>query len=227
MSDSEAAVFAALARQLASESDAEAILRRITQASVANIAGAQHAGVTMISQQSATTPVATDDLVRTVDHRQYTAGEGPCLSAALGEELVVRVDDLQNDSRWPAFAAAIADLPVRSMLSFQLYTPRGAIGALNVYAPSTAAFTDPSVHIGTLLAAHAAAAASAALINDSLRTALKSRDVIGQAKGILMERFKIDSAEAFDLLIAASQRSHRKLRDVADTLAATGELVIE
>ena len=75
-----------------------------------------------------------------------------------------------------------------------------------------------------MLAAHAAVAMKAERVESNLRTALASRDVIGQAKGILMERYKIDQMRAFDMLVVASQQSHRKLRDIADELAATGEL---
>lgn len=171
--------------------------------------------------------MATDDLVREVDRQQYTTKQGPCLSAARDTESVVLVNDLQTDSRWPAFSAAIADLPVKAMLSFQLYTDRGTLGALNLYAARAGAFNAESVHVGTLLAAHAAATAASALQNANLLIALNSRDVIGQAKGILMERYKITADEAFDLLIAASQRSQRKLHAVAAELADTGELTID
>ena len=139
----------------------------------------------------------------------------------------MQVADLSTDDRWPEFAAAAVHLGVRSMLSFQLYTDADTIGALNIYAAGPNAFTDDSVRTGTLLATHAAVAAVAAAESGHMRIALQSRDVIGQAKGILMERFRITAEQAFDLLIAASQNSHRKLNEVAAELAATGELSLD
>lgn len=239
-------LLADLARQLASEDDRAGVLARVVAASLTQIDGAEHAGITELTRNGVTTPVATDDLVHQIDQQQYTIGEGPCLSAALEGQHTVCVDDLRTDTRWPQFSAAVTSLGVRSMLSFQLYTGaetssgpvrRGSgasggsnrievIGALNIYAGSAAAFTDESVHNGTLLAAHAAVAAAAADTTNNLRIALQSRDMIGQAKGILMERFKLTPEQAFDLLITASQNTNRKLRDLAEHLSATGELPV-
>jgi GAF domain-containing protein len=156
---------------------------------------------------------------------QYSTGEGPCLRAAADHEAVVIVDDLTTDTRWPVFSPSAISHGIRSMLSLHLYTDRDSIGALNIYARQPHAFTPHSVRTGVLLAAHSAAAIAAATLSADLRIALESRDVIGQAKGMLMERNKITSTEAFDLLITASQHSNRKLRDVAAELTDAGALV--
>jgi transcriptional regulator with GAF, ATPase, and Fis domain len=232
MARPQAELFAQLSRELAAEADREGVLRRVVHASVAQIDGAEHAGITVLSQKAVSTPITTGGLVREIDKHQYATGEGPCLTAALQHEPIVRSDDLSTDSRWPRFAPAAVSLGVRSMLSFQLYTDSGTgehdtIGALNIYAAEPDSFSDDSVHIGTLLAAHAAVAAAAAAKNTNLRIALQTRDTIGQAKGILMERYKITGDQAFDLLIAASQRTHRKLKDIAADLAATGALAAD
>ena len=220
---------AALARELGAETDVDAVWGRVVAASLSQVEGADHAGITLLSQKSVSTPVASDDLVRVIDQRQYAIGQGPCLTAARDQQAVVHAPDLATDTRWPEFGAAVADLDVRSMLSFQLYTETGpattTIGALNIYSATSHAFTDDSVHTGTLLAAHAAVAVAAATKSSNLRIALDTRDTIGQAKGVLMERYKITAAQAFDLLIAASQRSNSRLKDVAAHLADTGELV--
>lgn len=215
---------AEFARDLGSEQELAVVWRRVVAASVNKIVGAEHAGVTQISDRSASTPVCTDELVHAVDRHQYASGEGPCLSAAIHHEPMVRVADLRTDQRWPRFSAAVAGLPVRSILSFRLYTREDSFGALNLYSCHTDAFTDESVQTGTLLAAHAAAVAAHAVQSANLRVALVSRDVIGQAKGILMERHKLTGNEAFDLLITASQHTHRKLHEIATYLAETGEL---
>ncbi|QGK68302.1 ANTAR domain-containing protein [Allosaccharopolyspora coralli] len=225
-------LLATLARQLAAEDDVDAVLRRTVQTSLTQIEGAERAGITMTTRGSVSTPVASDELVCVLDKHQYSTGEGPCLSAAFEHEPVIRVDDLSTDRRWVEFSTAVAHLGVRSMLSFQLYTTdAGAhattLGALNIYAEAPYAFTDDAVHIGTLLAAHAAVAATAAAEQANLRIALQSRDVIGQAKGVLMERFKLTPEQAFDLLIAASQHTNQKLREVAEHLTTTGQLPTE
>ena len=137
------------------------------------------------------------------------------------------VDDLTTDERWPVFTAGAVDFGIRSMLSLHLYTDRESFGALNIYARQRHAFTPDSVATGVLLAAHCAVAIAATTASANLRIALESRDVIGQAKGILMERHKITPTEAFDLLITASQHSHRKLRDIAAHLTETGALTLE
>lgn len=221
-------LLAKLARQLAAEDDRSAVLTRVIDASITQIDGAEHAGITEITRDGVTTPVATSDVVLAVDTQQYTIGEGPCLDAAMEDESVVRVDDLRSDQRWPEFSEAAADLGIRSMLSFRLYTGAedtdNTIGALNIYASAPNVFNDESVHTGTLLATHAAIAATAAATTSNLRLALQSRDTIGQAKGILMERFKLTSEQAFDLLIAASQHAHIKLNEIAEQLVTTGEL---
>ena len=213
-----------LARELMAEDTLDALLQRVVDASIANVEGAEHAGVTILTESSVTTPAASDDLVIEIDRRQYGTGQGPCLTAALEQLTVVRVPDLAVDPRWPAFTAAVEDLDVRSVLSFQLYTGEDTIGALNLYASGVDAFTDESVYTGQLLAAHAAVAAVAAEKSGQLRSALRSRDVIGQAKGILMERYKITADQAFEVLIQASQRSNRKLHVVAEDLTTTGQL---
>jgi transcriptional regulator with GAF, ATPase, and Fis domain len=222
---SDADLLAGLARQLSVQPDLDSLWDRVVHATVAQVDGAEHAGITLLSRMSVSTATATSDLVRRVDEQQYQIGEGPCLTAALQRQPIVRTDDLSTDPRWPQFAEAATALGVRSAVSYQLYTDRDTIGALNVYATRPHVFTGESVRLGDLLAAHAAIAAAAAMTSAGLRTALKSRDIIGQAKGILMNRHKITAEQAFDLLIRASQTANRKLVDIAATLTETGKLI--
>jgi GAF domain-containing protein len=225
MADQPADGLVALARSLAAEADLASVLSRVVEAAVTQIEGAEHAGITALSHRAASTPVASDPLVLAVDELQYSTGEGPCLSAAADHEAVVVVDDLTTDARWPVFSASAHSHGIRSMLSFHLYTDRDALGGLNLYSRSPHAFTPESVDAGVLLAAHSAVAIAAATTRTDFLAVLESRDVIGQAKGILMERRKITSTAAFDLLITASSHSNRKLRDVAAELIETGVLV--
>jgi GAF domain-containing protein len=217
---------AVLARSLAAEADLEGVLLRVLEASVTQIDGAEHAGVTAHSRRATSTLAASDDLALVIDNLQYRIGEGPCLSAAADHATAVIVDDLTTDARWPAFSAGALSHGIRSALSFHLYTDGDTIGALNVYARPPHAFSSDSVHTGALLAAHFSVAIAAATTSANLRLAMESRELIGQAKGMLMERFKITSTEAFDLLVTASQHQNRKLRDIAAELLDTGALIL-
>jgi hypothetical protein len=145
-----------------------------------------------------------------------------------------RSDDLVGDPRWPALGARISTLPVRSVLSVPVVDwarPDAAYCSINVYGATLRAFGEADVHVATLLAGHvsavaglAAAAGRARAEAHHLNLALEARDVIGQAKGILMAREGLTAAQAFEVLRSASQRTNRKLRDIADELTFTGRL---
>jgi GAF domain-containing protein len=217
-------LLARLARELDAEADLDRMLQRVVDATLTEIGGAEHAGITLAERNSVSTRVATSDLVRKVDKIQYDTGEGPCLQAVTDRIEVIRVDDLRRETRWAAFTPRAVKLGVAAVLAFNLYAHHEVLGALNIYATRPRPFTDDSVHMGSLLAAHAALGLAATRKELNLQEALESRDIIGQAKGILMERFKITSREAFDMLVIASQETHRKLRDLASELATTGTL---
>ena len=213
-----------LARELQADLTSEALLRHIVMAAVTEIPGAQHAAITLVTGKEFTTPAAFGELAERIDQAQYGTGEGPCLDAARHHK-TVRCDDLRIDGRWPRFARQAASLGVLSVLSFQLFAAGDSFGALNLYAAGPAAFDPDSESTGILLASHAALAMAAARTQAGLLTALDSREMIGQAKGILMERYKITGVQAFGLLVASSQAVNCKLRDVAGQLVATGELM--
>jgi GAF domain-containing protein len=224
MDGSTADLLAQLTRDLDSENEPARVLQRIVQVAVVEVDGTDYAGIMLLERGELKTPAATNDLVRVIDQDQHDAGEGPCMQAAMDHVEIVRADDLREDPRWPKFAERALAHGVGSMLSYQLYAREDNIGALNLYAEKARAFDDEAAHVGALLATHAAVALAATRTEANLRNALQSRDMIGQAKGILMERFKIDQAAAFELLVAVSQHTHRKLRDIADDLTSTGQL---
>jgi GAF domain-containing protein len=215
---------AQLARDLDSENDPARLLQRIVEVAVDEVDGADFAGIMLLERGELTTPAATSETVRLIDQDQHDAHEGPCMQAAIDKIEIVRVNDLRNDPRWPKFTERALAHGIASMLSYQLYARDDNLGALNLYAVQPSAFDDESAHVGSLLATHAAVALASTRTEANLRNALQSRDMIGQAKGILMERFKIDQAAAFELLVAISQHTHRKLRDIAEDLTSTGEL---
>jgi len=155
-----AELMATFARELAAENDLDGVLKRVVEAAVTRIAGAQHAGITIVDRRSVFTPAATNDLAREIERHLYAIGQGPCLAAAVEHQSIVRVDDLSADRRWSEFAAATAALGIGSMVCFRLNTDAETIGALNVYAGRTHAFSDDAIRAGTLLAAHVAVAAA-------------------------------------------------------------------
>ena len=213
-----------LAREMQADTTNEALLQRIVAAAVTEVPGTRYAGITLVTGKKVVTPAATNELVERIDQIQYTTGQGPCLDAAAHHE-TVRSDDLKAEDRWPRFARKTADLGVLSMLSFQLFVEAETFGALNFYADHANAFNSDSESTGMLLASHAALAMAAARTEEGLLAAMDNRDMIGQAKGILIERYKINEVQAFGLLVASSQAVNRKLRDVAGHLVTTGELL--
>lgn len=215
-----------LAREMRAETEIAPLWQRIAEAAVHEVSGAEHAGLSLVTRAGVITEAATDEVVIRLDQRQYELDEGPALSS-LREQITVRSHDLRQETRWPRFAAAAMEAGICSTLSVRLFVAEDSLGVLNVYATKPNVFTDHDESAALLLAAHAAIAMKGVKIETNLRAAVESRDVIGQAKGILMERFKVDQAEAFQMLVAASQGTNRKLRDVAELLATTGELKID
>ena len=216
-----------LARTLQGETDVQGTLEAMVRAAVELIPGVVEASISVARRQRGIeSRAASGELPRRVDRLQEDTGEGPCMDAAF-EERIVHVPDFRHEDRWPRFAPAALEAGATSMLAFQLYTDGDVLGALNVYGADFAAFTDESEEIGLLVAAHAAVAFADAQQVGHLHDALATRDLIGQAKGVLMERFKITPHEAFVLLTTASSQTNTKLRDVAEQLATTGVLAGE
>ena len=220
-----AETFAEVARALQSEPNVQHTLQRIVDLAVETIDGCDHAGVSLAQRREITTPAASDDVPGQVDAIQYETGEGPGLDA-IREHQVFQVDCLSEDRRWPQFSGRAArETGVQSMLCFRLFVEEHTLGALNLYSRTAAAFdAGDEVHaIGSVFAAHAALALSTAQHEEQMDQALASRDVIGQAKGILMARQGVTAEQAFDMLRRSSQGLNIKLRDLAERITYTGE----
>ncbi|MFF1382244.1 GAF and ANTAR domain-containing protein [Arthrobacter sp. NPDC058288] len=212
-----------LARELQQEQDTETILQIIVQAALELIPHVSEASISLVTgRRTIDSRAASGELPVKIDALQSEMGQGPCLEAAY-DERIVRVPDMSKDKRWPGFAQAAYDLGARSMLSIQLFVEGDKLGALNLYGQDVDVFDEESEQIGLLVAAHAAIAFSDAKEIAQLTQALDTRDLIGQAKGILMERFKITPQQAFLVLTRASSEANIKLRDVAQHLASSGE----
>lgn len=213
-----------LARELQADDDIEAVMARIVAAAVRELDSASAAAITLVDRKGQVVAmVPSDERARLIGLAQQRCRQGPCLETSR-DAVTLRCNDLRTDGRWPLWAAAAAGEGVRSVLSFQLFVQSDSMGALEIYADQPDAFDADAENTGLLLAAHAAIAMADRRKVESMHRALLSRDVIGQAKGILMERYKISPVAAFDLLIKSSQTTHLKLHDIADALATTGEL---
>lgn len=216
---------AQIARELrVAGEDQTSAMQRIAQAAVEAIEGAEYASVTLVSARGVlTTPVAVGDLARKCDSVQQQLGQGPCLDAAAGTETVVWVDDMATETRWPEFARAAASLGIAAMVCFTLFVSEdGSFGALNVHSTTPGSFDARARSLGELFAAHAAVEMASVYENDQIRTALTTRDTIGQAKGMLMQRYAIDDSQAFQLLARMSQERNIKLAVIAQHVIDAG-----
>ena len=219
-----AEVLGTLARDLEEQDDPDVLLTAIVAAAVDLVPGAEEGSISLVTARRRITSCgSTGELPVQVDAIQEEVGQGPCLDAAYDQH-TVRVGDLATEQRWPTFARRASAIGAASMLALQLYVQGDNLGALNLYARTPDAFTDESEQVGLLFAAHAAIAYVSARNEAQLARALVSRDLIGQAKGILMERYRISGDRAFLVLTRSSQSSNRKLQDVAAALVESGTL---
>ena len=213
-----------IARELQNEEDTDSVLAGIVHAALELVPHTDDASVSLVTgRRTIDSRAASSDLPRRVDDLQIETGQGPCLDASY-EERIVNVPDLSVDQRWPDFSRGAYKLGAKSMLSFQLFVDGSHLGALNLFGHQVGAFDAESERIGALVAAHAAVAVAGSQQVSQLTTALDTRDLIGQAKGILMERYKITAQQAFLLLSRASSELNIKLHDVAERLTVTGEM---
>lgn len=223
-----AGVFAQMSGLLLSQETVDTALHTIATLAVTTLPGTAAAGLTLVdSQGRKTTAGASDEVTERADALQYELEEGPCLTA-WAERTLVHVDDVEHDERWPRWARAVRPLGVQSTLSAPLVAGDTALGAIKVYGDRPGAYDSRAEHVLTLFAAQAATLVAnvqtvenARRLSEQLKAALRSRDVISTAKGILMSVEGVDEDTAFARLVVMSQRDGRKLREVADTLVRT------
>jgi GAF domain-containing protein len=209
----------------------EAMLQRIAELAKQVIPGVAEASVSLIENDKASTAAYTGRLALDLDETQYGRGYGPCLEAAVGEE-IREITDARAETRWPHYTRIAVERGSLSSLSVPVPVREAVHGGLNLYAVEAGAFEDDARELATTFASYAAVAVhnmhlyeSTRELAENLDLAMRSRAVIEQAKGILMSQRRCDATEAFNLLAAASQRSNRKLRDIAQAIVdgVTGE----
>jgi GAF domain-containing protein len=210
-----------LATVVLGEQTLEELLTTVVRLARTTVRGADGVSISLADRGALTTSHATDDIVRELDGVQYRDGTGPCIDAfRWGEPVSVAV--AQDGARYPRFSAAAEQRFVTGVLATPLVVRGDTVGALNCYSASVDRFDEGAVEVvgafarhASVLLANATRLAAATTTNDQLQQALSSRDLIGQAKGILMERSGCSADEAFDELRRASQHENKKLTAVA------------
>ncbi|MEU2914079.1 GAF and ANTAR domain-containing protein [Streptomyces massasporeus] len=186
-------------------------LRTAVRLAVHLMPGAEHAGISVIERGNKIRTLAwTDEVVRSAESR-YTGREQHGLWDRLWNSPVARITDSEADDGWDVLAA----LGLRSALSLRLRADRRRLTVLTAYARKPGAFDEEATRVGRLFSAHVSIALDSATVREQLTEAMHTRDLIGQATGILMERQGIDATAAFESLVRASQRENVKLRDLA------------
>ncbi len=213
----------ALTKFVASHTGFTETMKRLAELAVEAVDGAESCSVTMVTGGKEIKNVAaTTAFALRIDELQEETKEGPCLSS-IKDHATFHIPDMSKEERWPAFSAgALEDTGTRSMLCFVLRLSDDATGAMNMISSELDAFSSQDMDTGTLFAAQAAVAMGNALEHShdqeeiaQLKVGIQTRQMIGQAVGILMSSRKIEADEAYEVLKKASQNSNIKLRDIA------------
>lgn len=214
--------FAQMALELHDASVPETV-ERITEHALKAI-GCQYAGVVFVQRGGEVSAAATTDpLVTEMEKLQADLGEGPDVEV-FEERYGVIVSDTMTETRWPRWAKLAAEAGLRSMLGVRLYTSSTTVGTLNLYDPEPNKFDVSDQQVAHVLARHAAVALTSARQMENLWQAIDSRKRIGQAQGMLMERYQLTEDQAFSVLLRYSQDKNLKLRAVAEMLVTTRDL---
>jgi len=219
-----AAFFARVSKALMREQEESTTFERVARRAVEVVPGCDHAGITMRERRHRTATVAsTSALAEACDQLQYELDEGPCIEAVWDDDSYLS-SDLAHDPRWPRWGPEAAARGIESVLAIRLTTPEETIGALNLYAERTQAFSTDDVDLALIFASHAADAMNAARLFTGLRTAVRNRHAIGVAQGILMQRYDISVEQAFEVLRRYSSHANIKVRELAELIVEEGRL---
>lgn len=226
MSDEVLRELTALSGVALMQADLESTLREICRIAARTVPGAEGATVTTFPQ-GRPGALASDDWAQGLDELQFVEHEGPCLDAYRTGN-AFRILDLKAEARWPSYVPRALDRGARSILSLPMAAEGSIIGALNLYSREPEAFDAESASIGEIVAAHAGLASQVSSaffghrdLAEQLAEAMRSRAVIEQAKGVMMAVHRCDADAAFGHLTRMSQKTNRKLRDVAEETVRT------
>jgi GAF domain-containing protein len=207
------------ARAIHSPRSLEETLGVIAETVQLSLPGFDAVGISTIDARgNVMTRAATGDLVNELDKLQYELGEGPCVETLRDAEVVV-APHIRHDQRWPRYVPRAVELGLRSQLAVKLYLDSdGTLGGLNMYSTSSDDVDPDAQPMAELFATHAAIALGSATEREELNEALRSRTVIGQATGIIMQQYTLDPDAAFGVLVRMSSHSNTKVRDIAASL---------
>jgi GAF domain-containing protein len=221
--ESQADAFARLAHDLHDQTNLQKTLDKIVE-SAAAVVGCHYTGLLLTSKGNHFDAItASHPVAEKADKLQIEWNEGPGI-AAVADARTTLVADTAADMRWPRWAAGTRDLQLGSVLAVRLWTTQSTLGALNLYACCPRWFDPDALAVAEVLARHASIALSSARQEESLRQAIDARTLIGQAQGILMERFALDDQGAFEVLRRYSQNTNTKLNKVARILVRSRTL---
>ena len=215
---------AEMALQLHDEPGTVETVERVCQYALKAI-DCDYAGIIFLHKKNSRieTIAATNPLVEKLDRIQLDIGEGPDVEA-LHDRLSLIVPDTTLERRWPRWAGTVAAAGIRSLLNVRLHTSQEVLGTLNLYSTTPDKFDIEDQAVAHVIARHAAVAIAAARKEENLWQAVDARKVIGQAQGILMERYDLDADKAFEVLVRYSQQNNTKLHDIAELLVSTRKL---
>lgn len=214
----------AIAHSLSEAETVDGLLQLIVDLGEEYLDGCDGASLMLIGKdRTISTPAYSSRVAQQSDLAQYEADEGPCLDA-LRDHAVYMIDDLQTEERWPKYRAVALELGVRSMLSYRLYAKGRTFGALDFYSKRPNVYSPFSKVIGQVFASHAGVALKGAFSEAGMEKTIASRDIIGQAKGILMERRDMSAEDAFDTLRTLSRNNNIPVRELAEQIVTSREI---
>lgn len=213
---------AAAAREMQDDDSPKEAMQRAVKIATQIIPGCDAAGICVVYRgDRIDTHATSDDSLRQIDALQHELDEGPCLDALRQDHTVIS-NDLAADDRWPSWGPQVVErVGLLSSVSYRLYSTDKDLGALNLYGRTASSFSSEDIADGLALAAHVGVALAAAQEVEHLERALSGRTVIGQATGILMERFDLAPDRAFSVLSRMSQQRNVKLRELAEQIVTT------
>jgi GAF domain-containing protein len=213
--------FSELSRIMLGNQPLDDVLHRVAELAARTVPGVAEVSVTLVENDRPRNAAFTGPLAAALDERQYESGFGPCLDAAATGDTII-LEDVGSDDRYPDFTAEAARRGVTRIMSVGMPIPQRTVGALNMYTTTPGPLEEDAVRIAQTFSGYAAVAlANAALFHSTadlaknLQTAMQSRSVIEQAKGVLMSQHHCTADRAFAMLSEASQRANRKVRDIA------------
>lgn len=203
-----------LARELTDARDVEATLEGILRVAL-QLTPCDIASVSLRRQGDIETTAATDTIAEVAHNRQRELGEGPCLDVQWGDSGLNIVYDLADEDRWPQWSPVARELGLGSLLAVKLFTRDRTVGALDLYSSSARDYDEDDILSARMVAERVSASIGHAQEQETLWEAVDARHQIGQAQGILMERFQIGADTAFAVMRRYSQEKNKKVRDVA------------